>query len=127
MKDNKQITDVDLWMDSTVARIMTTAEPGKVIHEVNSTYESRERIDGEGADGVLLGAYRATNDEFTKHNREKNALRSFFKSIVGSLVNYNSIEVDGIGTIPAQFCNFVKEEDLLKGKEIHLKGNLKTI
>jgi len=126
MKDKKQIAGVDLWMDSTVARIMTTAEPGKVIHEVNSTYESRERIDGEGADGVLLGAYRATNDEFTKHNREKNALRSFFKSIVDSLVNYNSIEVDGVGTVPAQFCNFVKEEDLLKGKEIHLKGNLKT-
>jgi len=126
MKDKKQIAGVELWMDSTVARIMTTAEPGKVIHEVNSTYESRERIDGEGADGVLLGAYRATNDEFTKHNREKNALRSFFKSIVDSLVNYNSIEVDGVGTVPAQFCNFVKEEDLLKGKEIHLKGNLKT-
>jgi hypothetical protein len=126
MKDNKQIAGVNLWMDSTVARIMTTAEPEKVIHEVNSTYESRERIEGEGADGVLLGAYRATNAEFTKHNREKNALRLFFKSIVACLGNYNTIEVDGISTLPAQFCNFVKEEDLLKGKDIHLKENLKT-
>jgi len=124
MKTEKGLNVVELWMDQTIGKVSVLGKPESILREIFSYYESRERIEGEGGDGIMLGAYRATNDEFTKHNKEKNAMRTFFKSLANALEPYDRVVVSGTGTKPAEFCNFINSEKLLVGTEVVLEKDV---
>lgn len=124
MKAGKEVNTVDLWIDQSIGKIVVFGKPELILHVINSNYKSQERIEGEASDGIMLGAYRATNNEFTKHNKEKKAMRAFFKTIATALESYDKVVVSGTGPKPAEFCNFIKNENLLPGKEVVLKKDM---
>lgn len=120
MNENKEVKAVELWLDQSIGKIMVKGKPDTILHLVDSNYETRVREEGESPDVTLLGAYRATNNEFTKHNKKRNALRLFYKSLVKALEPYEKIDISGTGTKPAEFFNFITAENLLHGKEVVL-------
>src|SRR5689334_454245 len=118
MKKNKNIPAViGVWMDHSKACLIDLAKSTKTISTIKSPIKPR-RIFGEKSDGTRLGNNRSTNNEYSKHEKEKNIEHAYFKKLVDTLSEYDEIFLFGPTTARKEFRNYVLKEKLLTGKKI---------
>jgi len=87
-----------IWMDHSVARLMEyTDEEYKVI-TVDSNINGLDNQDGLQHSESLL------------HNKENQAKRVYYKSIIDSLKNYDEIVLFGPSTAKTELYNMIRED-----------------
>jgi len=118
MKKSKDIpAAIGVWMDHSKACLIDPSKSTKAISTVKSPIKPR-RIFGEEADGTRLGNNRSTNNEYSKHEKEKNTSHAFYKKLAGALSEYDEIFLFGPTTARKEFRNYVLKENLLAGKKV---------
>lgn len=118
MKKQLEIKKMAIWMDHKEAKFINPEDLDAGIQTIVSTVKSRERIAGEASDGIKLGGFRSSNNEFSKHERKQNALNSYYKKLAEKLSDYDEILVFGPTTARQEFCNYLKEDQNFADKVI---------
>ncbi len=118
MKKNQSIPSaIGVWMDHSKACLIDLAKSSKAISTIKPPAMPR-RIFGEEADGIRLGNNRSTNNEYGKHEKEKNTTHAFYKKLADALREYDEIFLFGPTTARKEFRNYALKENLLAGKKV---------
>jgi hypothetical protein len=118
MKKSKIIpAGIGVWMDHSKACLIEPAKNVTAISTIKSPTRPR-RIFGEGANGTRLGNNRSTNNEYHKHEKEKNVAHAFYKKLANALHVYDEIFLFGPTTARSEFRNYILKENLLPGKKV---------
>lgn len=112
---------IGLWMDHSQARLLEPGEPVSTIRIVNSEISKKKKIDGEEADGIRLGKYRSSNNEYSKHNRKQNILEEYYKMLAKEIQVYDEIFLSGSTTALEEFKNFLSRKKSFLSKRVHMK------
>ncbi len=121
MKKEHTIKKIGLWLDHAEAHFIHPDHSSKIETSV-SDHTGRERHRGEGADGILLGGYRSSNNEHHKHRREENALHKYYLELQGKLQDYDEIYLFGPGPARNEFFNMLKEDKHFSAKKIEMEA-----
>lgn len=106
MKTNESNSQLGVWMDHSVAKLI---HQNGIIKEIKLNHT--HRTPGESGSGTRLGNYRSTNDEVHRHNKENNMQHDYYKEIYKSIMPYNDIIVFGPSTAPQEFHNYILKLD----------------
>jgi hypothetical protein len=118
MKKNRSIpAAIGVWMDHSKACLIDLAKNTGAISTIKSPQRPR-RIFGEGANGTRLGNNRSTNNEYHKHEKEKNTTHAFYKKLADALSMYDEVFLFGPTTARREFRNYILKENLLTGKKV---------
>jgi len=118
MKKNKSIpAAIGVWMDHSKACLIDPAKNTSAISTIKSPIKPR-RIFGEEANGTRLGNNRSTNNEYSKHEKEKNVAHAFYKMLAEALHGYDEVFLFGPTTARKEFRNYTLKENLLTGKKV---------
>lgn len=112
---------IGLWMDHSKTRLLEPGEPVSKIRIVNSEISKKKKIQGEEADGIRLGKYRSSNNEYRKHNRKQNLLQEYYKMVAKEIQIYDEIFLLGSTTALEEFKNFLSRKKSFLSKRVHLK------
>lgn len=127
MKKQSELKKIGIWMDHAQAKLINPDDIDLSIRELASTLNPRERIAGETADGIKLGGFRSSNNEFAKHEKEQNATHAYYKKLAVELLPYDMILIFGPTTARQEFYNYLKEEHNFSNKVITtVDGNYNT-
>ena len=112
-----EIKFIAVWIDHEKAHLI---EPGKEpsIQTVFASANENGHVKGETADGIRLGNFRSTNNEYHKHRKEENQFHQFCKELSAVLVQYDVLLVLGPGTAHKEFRNYLQNEKHFKDKKI---------
>ena len=66
MKKQLEIKKIAIWMDHKEAKMIDPAHLDQDLIKVTSKIKGRKRISGQSSDGVKLGGFRSSNNEFAK-------------------------------------------------------------
>ncbi|MCX6311926.1 MAG: hypothetical protein NT084_09875 [Bacteroidetes bacterium] len=114
---------IAVWMDHHQAHLIYLKTKDEYsIESLESTYDARPRIDGEEATGVIIGKYRATNNEYKKHNIENNHLQEFYDALRKTLQKYDEILLFGPTTAKVEFFNILFDDKSFSGKRISMES-----
>jgi hypothetical protein len=89
--------------------IIKLSPNGEICYSITSNIETRPRFKGETALGTLLGNYRSTNNEFSRHMRFNNQLRQYFQHLEKALEDADAILVLGPKSLVGRFKNNVAD------------------
>ena len=120
MKQVETSRKIGLWMDHSQARLLEPGEPVSTIRTVASQISKKAKIDGEEADGIRLGKYRSSNNEYRKHNRRQNMLAEYYKTLAKEIHPYDEIFLSGSTTALEEFKNFLSNKKSFLSKRIHI-------
>ena len=106
-----------IWLDHEKAYLI---EPGAepIIQTIHSSEKASSNVAGEEADGIRIGNFRSSNNEFSKHRKEENIFHLFCKNISAGIKNYDTLYILGSGTAHKEFRNYLKEDHHFKDKLI---------
>jgi hypothetical protein len=116
MKKQKTTRKMALWLDHTHAHFIRVKDDKVRVESVESEYEPRVRIDGEGSDTTKVGRNRVSNREHTKHQKEQNQLSKFYKQLAGKLEKYDFVYLFGPTTAKSELLNYIRQQTNMKGK-----------
>lgn len=108
---------IGLFLDHSEARFIDP-ENQKFSHVVRCELNGLERIPGESAIGGRVSKTHSTNNEHQEHNRQQNALKSYYKEVAENLKTYDSIYLFGPTTARDELCNFIAKQNHFNGKKI---------
>jgi hypothetical protein len=121
---NHNSNHIGVWMDHHIAHLIyPKGKDQYAIESVESAHDIHPRIDGQGADGINVGKYRASNNEFAKHNREQNELHDYYHMLKKVLEKYDEILLFGPTTAKDEFFNFLFEDKSFNGKKISIENS----
>ena len=124
----QELNQIAVWLDHSKAQFIAYSDEGTYLLEtVESPYERRPRIDGEGSDVTRFGANTYfSNNEDRKHNRLRNELNSYFKELEDRLAKYDDILLFGPTNAKDQLYNRLSANKAFSGKNILIEsvGNL---
>lgn len=108
---------VAVWMDHEKAHLI---EPGihPMMQTIHRSEKHNEHIAGESADGIKLGNFRSSNNEFHKHRKEENQFHLFCKQLSAGLKEFHTIYIFGPGTAHKEFRNYLKNDHHYLDKKI---------
>ena len=109
---------IAVWLDHSKAHLITFSNNEPIVETVLSSDISNLREKGEGADGVHVSKYNATNNEHHKHNQERDDARYFYKVIADRLMHFELIYLFGPTTAKNELNNFMYDEKMLHNKEV---------
>lgn len=118
MKNSKDLPGVEVWLDKSKAVLSMPGHPEKIIEEIYPEPDTPEA--GSDSDYLRIGGYRSTNDEYGKHQRERERTQSFFKSIVQSVTPYQKIFLTGPGTLHSELYHVMQDLPLFKNRWVEL-------
>src|SRR5690242_12237829 len=118
MKKFSAIKSIGVWMDFAEAKLIFPGKPSSDIRKVSSPIKTHVRIAGESSDGIRLGGYRSSNNEFTKHQINQNEVHSYFKQLAAELLPYDEILVFGPTPARKEFHHFLQKDKHFLGKRI---------
>ncbi len=121
MKHPHTIRQIGIWLDHAEAHFIHPEHKAEEIETTNSSMESQVRHRGEGADGTLLGGYRASNNEHHKHQRKQNALHQYYKELQEKLMPYDEIYLFGPGLAKNELHNLLNEDKHFESKKIQVE------
>ncbi len=112
-----------VWMDHAEAHVMDihdmdAQEKAARMATIRNEHESRERFDGEGADGAVLGRHRSMNTESVKNARKSEHLHEYYGRLAEQVRDYDDIHVFGPTTAPQEFTNYLREHKTFNEKHI---------
>lgn len=127
MKKQSEIRKIGIWMDHKEAKLVDPDNSESNFPKIVSKLKSRERISGESADGIKLGGFRSSNNEFSKHEKEQNAMHAYYKLLADRLLDYDEILIFGPTTARQEFYNYLVGEHNFANKSIKtVDGNYLT-
>lgn len=106
-----------VWMDHAEAKCIEAGETAEAIHEVHSD-AGRIRDYGQSNDGIRMGNFRSTNNEYKKHIRKQNDELAFFKELANELLPYDEILIFGPTTAGKEFYNYLIQDKQFAGRRI---------
>lgn len=109
---------IAIWMDHAFAKIVY---PNGTHETVKSTHVTNLRVPGEEADGVRMGNYRSSNNEYGKHQSEQNELHDYFNRLFDIMKKYRLVMIMGPTTAGIELRNFCIEKDRTHTPDIILK------
>ena len=89
---------------------------GEMRYSITSDIESRPRFKGESALGTLLGNYRSTNNEYSRHKRFNNQLKQYFQNLEKALEDADAILILGSKNLLGRFKNTIAENSHFASK-----------
>ena len=123
MISQKNKNCIGVWMDHAQAKLLHYEDKEPIIRVIDSGVESRIRFKGESGDGTKLGNYRSTNNEGSKHAKENQALKFYYKKLMEALHPYNDILLFGPSSAHKEFYNFLMEDKSFASKRITSKDS----
>lgn len=106
-----------IWMDHEKAHLI---EPG-VLPAIQTMYRSEKENAheiGENADGIKLGNFRSSNNEFHKHRKAENQFNVFCKQLTAGLNHFDVLLICGPGEAHKEFRNYLLGEKQFKDKKV---------
>lgn len=114
---------VGVWMDHHQAHLIYQKSKGEYeIESMESSHDLHPREDGQEATGATFGKNRESNNEYKKHNVEKNQLHEYYKTLKKVLEKYDEILLFGPTTAKEEFFNILFEDKAFNGKKIATEG-----
>jgi hypothetical protein len=98
------------------ADIIKLSPTGEVRYSITSDIEKRLRYKGETALGTILGNYRSTNNEYSRHQRFNNQLKQYFENLEKALEDADAILVLGSKSLLGRFKNNIAENPRFASK-----------
>ena len=89
--------------------IIKMSSTGEIRYSIASNIETRLRFKGETAIGTLLGNYRSTNNEYSRHMRYNNQLKQYFQNLEKALEDADAVLVLGSKSLLGRFKNNIAE------------------
>jgi len=118
MKKFTGINSIGIWMDFTEAKLIFPGKPSTEIRSISSPVNTHVRIAGESPDGIKMGRYRSSNNEFSKHQIYQNEVHSYFKQLAAELQPYDEILIFGPAPARKEFHHFLQKDKHFLGKRI---------
>lgn len=109
---------IGVWLDYGKAYFIKPGKDNSEIEKFSSNLETHQRIDGESSSGARLGNNRSTNNEYSKHTKEQEDVKQYFKSLSTKLKPYDHILLFGASTAKNEFGNYILEDKSFNGKRI---------
>ncbi len=118
--DTKQAA---VWLDHSTAHIIGF-ENGEsfLIETIESPYDRKPRVEGEGSDVTRFGNAYVSNNEDRKHNRLQNELDAYFKELEGKLKDYTEILLYGPTNAKDQLRNRLSENKAFADRSIAVES-----
>jgi hypothetical protein len=119
MNNQKTETKIGVWMDHSVARLISVNTNPVVIREIQSSIQPRLRIEGESGDGTKLGGVQfGSNNEHSKNEKKQNELQQYYKELSAAIRDYEEILIFGPTMAQNEFVNFISKDKHFKTKKI---------
>jgi hypothetical protein len=98
--------------------IIKLSATGEVRYSITSDIEKHLRYKGETALGTILGNYRSTNNEYSRHQRFNNQLKQYFENLEKVLEDADAILVLASKSLLGRFKNKLIENPHFASKVI---------
>lgn len=125
MKKEKSVIKMGVWLDHATAFILKFDDGEAAIMEfIDSPYDRRVRIDGEGSDTARFGPdhHSASSNEDRKHNIKENELDRYFDLLEERLQEADDILLFGPTNTKEQLHNRMEDNKHFKDKTITVKA-----
>lgn len=109
---------IAVWLDYSKAHLITFNGGEPVIETLLNTAVPHLREAGEKSTGTTFGKYIGSNNEYSKHNQERDDIRYYYKSIAEALRPYITIHLFGPSTAKNELNNLMYDEKLLSNKVV---------
>lgn len=113
---------IGVWLDHEKAFFIQPGKSADAIEKVVSNIQVHTRIAGESAAGMRLGNNRSTNNEYSKHTKEHENLKQYYKTLFSKLNSYDHVLLFGSSKAKNEFGNFIREQKPLHTKFVEVKG-----
>lgn len=117
-KKNNAVLKIGVWMDHSDAKLIDPEKSAVEIRTIHSVDSSKNKFRGEESDGIRLGNFRSSNNEFSKHRKDENADHEYFKHLADVLQGFHVIFIFGPTTAGHEFKNYLIKEKRFSDKEI---------
>lgn len=105
-------------MDHSKALLIDPLTESSAFETIKSGLEIQQRFRGESGDGIKLGGYRSTNNEYHKHRREEEIQKDYFEVLENKVKDFDHIFVFGPGTARKEFFNQLNENKVFSSKKL---------
>lgn len=109
---------IAVWLDHSKAHLVTFKNGEPVIETLLNNTVPHLRESGEKSTGATFGKYIGSNNEYSKHNQERDDMRYYYKSISEVLKPYITIHLFGPSTAKNELNNLMYDEKLLSNKVV---------
>lgn len=118
-----KIDQVAVWLDHASAEIIEYHNGESVLLEtIESPYDRKPRIEGEGSDVTRFGRTYSSNNEDRKHNRLQNELNSYFTDLENRVKDYKEILLFGPTNAKDQLYNRLMENKIFSAKTLAVES-----
>lgn len=118
-----KVKQVGLWLDHAMAHVIGYRDGySYLIETVESPYNRKPRVAGEGSDITRFGVTYISNNEDRKHNRLRNKLESYFTVLENKLKDYDEILLFGPTNAKNQLYNRLTQKKAFAGKTILMES-----
>lgn len=115
-KKHKEVKKIAVWLDHEQAHFIKLKKEKFVVETIESGQESHVRFKGETGSGTKLSKTRSTNQEYKKHEREKNNLLEYYKQLSEGIKKYDFVYLFGPTTAKKELLNHIRAEEKSGGK-----------
>lgn len=115
-KKVKEVKKIAVWLDHQQAYFIKVKKEKVVVETIASGQETQVRYKGETGTGTKLGKTRSTNQEFKKHEKEKNTLLKYYKELAKAMEKYDFVYLFGPTTAKSELLNYNREHSKAAGK-----------
>lgn len=115
-KKVKEVKKIAVWLDHQQAHFIRVKKEKIVVETIASGQETQVRYKGETGTGTKLGKTRSSNQEFKKHEKEKNTLLKYYKELSKAMEKYDFIYLFGPTTAKSELLNYNREHSKAAGK-----------
>ncbi len=115
-KKVKEVKKIAVWLDHQQAYFIKVKKEKVVVETIASGQETQVRYKGETGSGTKPGKTLSTNQEFKKHQKEKNMLLKYYKELAKAMEKYDFVYLFGPTTAKSELLNYNREHSKAGGK-----------
>jgi hypothetical protein len=121
MKKMKSSKFLGVWIDESIAHLVELRDKDAEIRTIESDYKRIERIAGEKPDGVRVGHFRASNNEYSKHMRKDELQAQYYKKLMDEVKRFDEILLFGPTRAKNKLFNLLNRDSKFANKKIHME------
>jgi hypothetical protein len=121
MHPHKAPKTLGIFMNHTRALFFIPENGPQQPAPLESGIENRLRYPGETHPGANVGNLRSTNNEYSRHNREKNQLKQYLISLSEYLEPMDAALILGPKILVNQFKNIINGDKRFAGKQFRFE------
>ncbi|GIV34422.1 MAG: hypothetical protein KatS3mg031_1957 [Chitinophagales bacterium] len=117
------VKPIAVWLDHSKAHFIGLQDGHpRILETVESAYERKPRIEGEGSDVTRFGKNVVSNNEDRKHNRLQNELDRYYRELEYRLMQYTDILLFGPTNAKEQLKNRLAENKSFAQKSLLIES-----